>query len=146
MDSKQQLSEWFDFKEGVYKCKVCTIKVFENNRPDNCQRHVNEKHLKKLKECECGRKMTASSLSRHRKKHCTKRNKGIAQAPPTFPETPPESPTDRANGIHEYLVNIKVKFETKPDGTKTVSHDEISIGGFQFGLTPIVSFEGNSIE
>lgn len=148
MDPEQKLSDWFTFEDGMYNCKSCNVdKLFKSDRIDNCTRHVNEKHLKQKKQChDCGKKMTSSALSRHKKKHCLKRNNLSivpAHVDETLPETPPESPT--LLDVKEYSVNIKVKFQTAADGTTIISYDDISIGGLIFSLIP-KSVEGKLIK
>lgn len=75
---------WLLEQDGdLYKCKC----EFASARVDNFQRHVNETHLKILKVCKCGAKVTASSLSRHKKFHCPKKN-SIVHSDQTPNQTP----------------------------------------------------------
>lgn len=143
---------------------VCKCNNFSTSRIDNFKIHVKEKHQKIKKMCECGKQMTTSSLSRHKKNHCplTKQPMKpepvttITEAPQTssrilemHAETPPESPVEQesmltitpmfeiptsATHVEEHEVKINVKIETQPDGNIIITHDDISIAGVLFTL------------
>lgn len=51
-------------------CQFCDYKS-PKERKDNFDRHVNQVHLKVLKQCDlCGKQMCSTSLSRHKKSAC----------------------------------------------------------------------------
>lgn len=84
---------WLVEKDGdLYKCKC---EKYANARSDNFKRHIQEKHLKKLKVCViCNATLTASALSRHKKFHCSK-EKAVVQSDqiPIGMTTPPSEPS-----------------------------------------------------
>lgn len=145
--------------QEVYKCTFgldsCT---FKTDRKDLLKVHVNETHLKILKNCKhCGKSMTSSSLSRHtRKKTCLKKNKAAD-------ETSKKKREDaRSSTIHdEYVIsheensivsvqnsnrdnvvdvkNVRIETEISiaihSDGKFTVAHKGIQIGDLTLYLT-----------
>lgn len=120
MEHLKKYSEWVIVKkDGLFACKYCTS--YSTNRIDAFKRHVDQKHLKIRKICECGQSISIAGLSRHKKKSCKLREKS----------------TEYIVSETEYVVNpFKVKFQTKSDGTVSITPNTIEIGGVTFSLTP----------
>lgn len=71
------------------------------------------------------RSISIAGLSRHKKKSCKLREK------------PSVNETEYIVNETEYVVNpFKVKFQTKSDGTVSITPNTIEIGGVSFSLTP----------
>lgn len=106
--------------DRIYKChyKGCT---FNGKRSDLLKVHINEVHEKKLKTCiNCGKNMTSSSLSRH------KRNNICIREIPSI--------------VSEQKVNISIETEVTirvhSDGSVKVEHPKgVQIGPLTLYLT-----------
>lgn len=117
-----QLLQCTHLKNG----KTCKFK----GRSDNYRRHVNEVHLKKLRACEyCGKKMTQTALSRHKKATCSLKNDQTSETNIASNEIigrnlsqPPSTSTISTDIVEEkeYSIEAKIKLLTLNDGTKTL--------------------------
>lgn len=118
MEHLKKYSDWVFEKDGIF---ACNCQKYSSNRIDAVKRHIDQKHLKIRKICECGQSISVAGLSRHKKKSCKLRKK-----------------TDEYNVNEvEYIDDaFKVKFQTKSDGTVSVTPNTIEIGGASFSLIP----------
>lgn len=106
--------------DGIYKCPYRGC-AFNGKRSDLLKVHINEVHEKKLKTCiNCGKSMTSSSLSRHKRNNiCTREVISI---------------------VSEQKVNISIETEVTirvhSDGSVKVEHPKgVQIGPVTLYLT-----------
>lgn len=117
MDEIESLCIKVNGKFACKKCKHCT------NRYDNLKRHIEEKHLKIKVTCECGKTMTKSALSRHKRSTCNRMKQ-----------------SDESHVIEEHIVHsFKIKLIKSADGSVSALHDAINVDGYLFNLVPIKS-------
>lgn len=119
---------------GKLICEICNKEM----RSDNLKRHIEEKHQGKLKKCECGKSMCATSLLRHKRNYCPLR----AEAKMSANES--TSTTDNLMVIdqQEIVIASKVRIVTYEDGTVHYLSDPIKIGEQYFVLNPVVLIDG----
>lgn len=127
----------------MFRCKYCG---YSSNRKDNTIRHENEKHHKIRKTCHtCGKEMTSSSFSRH-KKMCKKEVRAKQVHEEQVNEQLPKIDLSAYNIQNDQIASVmeqtvKIKLITLKDGSVVSLHDDINIGGYAFTLTPT---NGNS--
>ena len=100
--------------------------AFKAKRSDQLKVHIDEVHEKKLKICKnCGKAMTSSSLSRHKRNNiCANKNDPSLHA---------------AHIVDEQKVKVSIETEVNvqfhSDGTVTVGHEGVNIGNLTLYLT-----------
>lgn len=125
-------------------------------RPENFKRHIKEHHLKIRRLCnKCGKEMTQSSLSRHKKTDClstkpksnARKPKSNARKPksnaptiasPTIPE-PAE-----IKYINEYNMQTTIQIATLADGSKMVIPSRVKIEIENCAISMDISSDANS--
>lgn len=116
--------------DEVFKCTLCSYK---DSRRDNFNRHKREKHLKILSQCNlCGKKMTATSISRHRKKACMNGVRPIVASTSSFDTN---DSTYVVNSV-EHQIQTVVKVDTLSNGRTVISSEEIQLNGITYVLVP----------
>lgn len=117
--------------ETVLKCPHCPYTEVKSRR-DNYNRHIKEKHLKILSECQlCGKKMTSNSLVRHKKKPCrrlAKESNKIVHS------------NDSADVIDSttYQIQAEIKVDILSNGSTKISPSEIKLNGITLVLMPTI--------
>lgn len=74
IDAPHEITPEDDF---IY-CTLCDYKS-PKERKDNFDRHMNQNHFNTTTQCECGKQMKPSSLSRHKKSACILRKKNLRE-------------------------------------------------------------------
>lgn len=114
-----------------FACKKCK---YQSKRYDNLKRHIEEKHLKIKVYCKCGKMMTKSALSRHRRMNCS------------IPSKQSELTAASVVSIEKYTVSLNIEVSKLSDGSISVQHDAINVDGRLFSLVPYAYGENNAVE
>lgn len=118
-----EIASLYTKKNGKFACNTCNI---EMNRYDNIKRHIEEKHLKIKVTCECGKTMTKSAMSRHKRSTCSVHCKQSDTIPTAIVS------------VEDYIVDsFKVQLIKSSDGSVSIAHDAIQVDGHLFNLVPI---------
>lgn len=121
----------------IYNCDKCTYKSI---RLDRVNRHVSTVHNKKKALCECGKLISPSVLSRHKKESCSLR---LNRA--NFPKKTKANKHDEVKcGVETGTIQCKYQIHTSDDGLVTITHDKIMINGIQMTLVPVTQPECNA--
>lgn len=146
-----------------YNCPMVDCN-FSSKRKDLLKTHTNEKHLKLLKSCVCGKKMTAAALSRHKKTSCSGKKSiqmeedarqaidKLNELPIIIDETSNQEPhfiDGIADGLKQLNISIdevvsitecNVKIIQLTDGRVACLHDEIALNGTSLSIVPSDTF------
>lgn len=140
-----QFSFILDSSMVVHKCNFDGTCRYENARLDILNRHIQQKHLKKRKQCECGSLVAPSGYARHKKYACKSINRGenngikSAESSNQTSAEPFDRISSQSNDRTEEIVKIQVTLHvsTSNDGHILIRHDEIEYEGVKFALVPL---------
>lgn len=119
---KAKVVQWFPC--DVDDCDYSTPKKY------NLKRHIKEKHNGEKKACACGKRYTASALSRH--KHECQVN---LNAQTTEPLDIVGIDKNEISDVQEHTMSIKVI--TKKDGTVLFAYENFKFGNTFYELKPV---------
>lgn len=118
--------------------------IYGTNKKSNLSRHVSEVHKGEKKTCDCGKRYTASSLSRH-KHECTAalnhRSEEVKNKPVGNGRI--VSTNFNINGIDVNEIadvqehNMVIKVVTMKDGSFVLAHEIIKFGDTDYTLVPV---------
>lgn len=122
--------------EQDIKCTFSKNCKYKTTRSDILKRHIQEKHLMKRKQCECGVLVASSGYARHKKNAC-KLNKQNEINPAT--QSDQTEPPSSDHNVLEKTVKIEVTLHvsTTSDGHILIHHDNIEYEGVQFSLVAL---------
>lgn len=124
----------------MFKCDVDYCK-FTAKRKDLLEVHVKEKHKKNLKTCkDCGKSMTSSSLSRHKRlKVCLKpikiHNEDLIPHEKKSIQAVQNSNGSSVVDVKKVRIETEISVAVHSDGKFTIGHDGIQIGDLTYYLT-----------
>lgn len=130
----------FSIINGKFACTKCN---YQSNRLDNLKRHIEDKHLKVKVSCEkCGKQLTKSAFSRHKKLSCANSTK--SKPSKQFETTPIETvlQSDSIVSIQRRTIPLNLEITKMSDGKVFIKSDDIQIDGLLFHL---VQKEGKMI-
>lgn len=127
------------------KCTFSKNCKYKTNRSDILKRHIEEKHLNKRKQCECGILVVPSGYARHKRNACKLMKQNESTPNLQSDQTSTESLSRNSDwNDTEKTVKIEVTLHvcTTNDGHTSIRHDNIEYEGIKFILVPYI--EGKS--
>lgn len=115
-----------------FACNNCNYK---SKRFDNLKRHIDERHLNKKVKClKCGKELTKSALSRHKRLACKKSQSKASKQSEAMTNNSQSQP-DSIVSIEQRTIPLNVEITKLLDGKVIIKSDDIEIDGLVFQLT-----------
>lgn len=116
--------------EKIFMCHFDSCS-FKSKRSDGLKVHINETHKKILKQCaKCGKTMTSSSLSRHKRNNCK-------------PRENVSNDVIEVMSVDEFKIEANVSVLTHSDGHISIIQPKIEFNGISLFLTTKNPDQGN---
>lgn len=116
---------------GKYACNKCN---HQSNRYDNLKRHIAEMHLNKKVKCEeCGKELTKSALSRHKRLACKNVRKSKSSNQPDITTNSTMQP-DSVVSVEQRTIAMNLEIVKLLNGKVIIKSDDIEIDGLLFQL------------
>lgn len=113
----------------MHQCSLCN---YSSNRKDRVTRHIRDVHENKRVMCECGKKITASILQRHKTSSCSLRKNLTKVSKKNGTKTfENRNEADETRGA--FCCNYTIK---SAEGSTVIEHDDILINGIPMALVP----------
>lgn len=118
-----------ELPKPMHQCSVCN---YSSNRKDYVTRHIRDVHENKRVICECGKKITASILQRHKTSSCALRKNFTKSSKKNETKTSENgNQSDETRGAICFNYTI-----TSAEGNMVIDHDDIIINGIPMALVP----------
>lgn len=133
-------------KQRTGKWHACNVDdcIYGTHKKSNLTRHISEIHKGEKKTCDCGKRYTASSLSRHKHQCAAVLNHQSEEAKNKAVENGNSIPTNyNIKGIDVNEIadvqehNMVIKVVTMKDGSCVLAHETIKFGDTDYALVPV---------